>query len=162
MGRKHVATGQRPPGGKRPGAGRPKGSANTLELGEVKALKAIRLRVPKDADPEVAQLADRALQRIVEVMEEGVSPLHSRAVLAAATRIREEACGPLTQRLEHTGADGGPLVVEIREFTEAPAEEVAASTCAAVNPNASGDEPLTCTRRVGHMGGHSWEVPEVA
>jgi hypothetical protein len=116
--RRHRATGKRPPGGSRPGAGRPQGSSNTLEYGEVRALKAVRLRVPTGATPELEHLAGRALERIVDVMEERVSSFQARAVLSAATRIREEACGPLAQKLEHSGPEGGALVVEVRSFAE--------------------------------------------
>lgn len=101
--RKHVATGKRPPGGLRERAGRPKGKQNSLEYGEVAAIAATKLRVPEAADPAVKQLAARALVRIADVMEEGVWEKQGRNVLAAATRIREEACGPLAQKVEHSG-----------------------------------------------------------
>ncbi len=110
--RKHQATGK-PRGGKRPGAGRPEGSANTLGYGEVRAVKACRLRVPADATPEQAELADRALQRLVDVMEEKVFYQVAGTVLGAATRVREETCGPLKQKHELTGADGEPLSISI-------------------------------------------------
>lgn len=90
-------------GGKRSGAGRPKGSKNTLNYGEVAAIAAAKLRPPpSEAPPEVHQLAARALERITDVMEEKVWERQGRNVLAAATRIREEACGPLTQKVEHS------------------------------------------------------------
>lgn len=100
--RKHVSTGK-PRGGKRPSAGRPAGSGNALEYGEVRALGAAKLRVPEAAEVGVKRLADRALERIVDVMEERVWERQGRNVLAAATRIREEACGPLAQKVEHSG-----------------------------------------------------------
>ncbi len=100
--RKHRATGKKPPGGARQGAGRPKGGTNAMEYGEVAAIAATKLRPPPpDAPPEVHKLAARALQRIVHVMEEGVWYQNGRNVLAAATRVREEACGLLTQKVEH-------------------------------------------------------------
>ena len=92
-------------GGRRPGAGRPKGSTNALGYGEAKAVHACKLRLPKDATPEAEYLAQRALQRIVDVMEGGVSHLESGSVLKAATRLREEVCGSLTQKVEHSIAD---------------------------------------------------------
>lgn len=89
-------------GGRRKGAGRRKGSENTLDYGEVAAIAAAKLRAPPaDAPPEVHQLAARALQRITDVMEAKVWEKQARNVLAAATRIREEACGLLTQKVEH-------------------------------------------------------------
>lgn len=100
-------------GGKREGAGRPAGSKNVLELGAVRAIKAARLRVPETVTPEAADLADRAQQRIIDVMEEQVHFTSAPSVLKAATRIREEICGVLSQRHEVTGRDGGALVVEV-------------------------------------------------
>ena len=89
-------------GGRRPGAGRPQGSKNTLDYGEVAAVAAAKLRPPPpEAPAEVHQLAARALERITHVMEEKVWERQGRNVLAAATRIREEACGVLTQKVEH-------------------------------------------------------------
>jgi hypothetical protein len=88
-------------GGKREGAGRTKGSKNTLDYGEVRAIGAAKLRVPESAEEGVKRLADRALERIVDVLEERVWEGQARNVMAAATRIREETCGPLTQKVEH-------------------------------------------------------------
>ncbi len=102
--RKHVATGAKPPGGPRPGAGRKPGK-NTLEYGEVKALAAFKLRIPEGASPELENLAGRALERIVAVMEEKVNSFQARNVLSAATRLREEACGPLTQKVQVSGLE---------------------------------------------------------
>jgi hypothetical protein len=115
--RKHRATGHKPPGGKRPGAGRPEGTPNALEYGEVKAVKVAGLRVPEDASPEAKALADRTQQRIIDVMEERVNAFLARPVLQAATELRKEICGEVAKRLEHTGKDGGELVVKVVEFT---------------------------------------------
>jgi len=95
----HMRGGRRTPAG-----GRPKGSTNVLEYGEVAAVAAAKLRIPEQADPAVKHIAGRALMRMLEVMEEKVSDRHARNVLAAATRVREEACGPLGQKLEVTGS----------------------------------------------------------
>lgn len=110
--RKHRPTGT-PKGGTRDGAGRPKGAKNTLTYGQVKGLAACRLRVPDDASPQVIALADRTLERLIAVMEEKVNSFQAGSVLKAATRIREEALGPLAQKHELTGANGGPLSVSI-------------------------------------------------
>lgn len=112
--RKHRATGQKPPGGAREGSGRPEGSKNTLAYGEVKAIKAAGLRVPATATPEAKELADEALGIVADIMRGGVSYLTASHQLKAATRIREEVCGPLAQKLEHSGPDGGPLQVSIQ------------------------------------------------
>lgn len=120
MSRKHRTTGKRPPGGPRAGAGRPKGIKDGLEHGEVKALRVSRLRVPAGASPEAAELADASLQRLVDVMLERVDPFMAGHVLKSAIRLREEVCGPIAQKHEHTGADGGPLTVEIRTYAAEP------------------------------------------
>lgn len=104
MGGASVAKSPSKRGGRRPGAGRPKDSKNVLDYGEVAAIAAAKLRPPPaEAPPEVHQLAARALVRLVDVMEAKVWEKQARNVLAAATRIREEACGPLAQKVEHTG-----------------------------------------------------------
>lgn len=111
--RKHRATGKKPPGGKREGSGRPEGSANTLEYGEVRAIKAAGLRVPEGAHPEARDLADEALGVIIKAMRGEISFVESGIRQKAAVRIREEVCGPLAQKHEHAGHDGGPLQVSI-------------------------------------------------
>lgn len=100
-------------GGKRPGAGRPAGSKNVLGFGEVRAIKAARLRVPETATAEAAELADRAQQRIIDVMEGSVHYMEAGNVLKAATRLREEICGPVAQKHEVTGKDGAPISFRI-------------------------------------------------
>jgi hypothetical protein len=82
-------------------------------LGEVKAIRSMRLRVPDGASPEVADLAGEALEKLVAVMREQVDYTQASHVLKAATRIREETCGPLAQKVEHTGKDGAPLSIVI-------------------------------------------------
>ena len=94
---------KRGPGGKRPGAGRPPGSRNTLPYGAVKAMKVAGLRVPSGATAEERALADRCQERLVDVMEEKVSYLKAYSVLASATRLREEICGKVADKLEHSG-----------------------------------------------------------
>ena len=100
-------------GGKRPGAGRPPGSTNSLPLGAVQAVKAAGLRVPEAATPEQRELADEALGTVVEVMRGQVHYMDAPARLKAATVIRQEICGPVPTKLEHTGADGEPLTVRV-------------------------------------------------
>lgn len=106
--RKHRATGAGR-GGRREGAGRPSGTTNALGMGEVRAVKACRLRVPETATPEQAELADRALQRVIDVMEEQVPYQRATSVLGAAARIREEVCGPVKQKHEVSGPGGAPI-----------------------------------------------------
>lgn len=115
MDRKHVRTGRKPPGGKRPGAGRPPGSKNTLPLGAVAAVKAAGLRVPGSASEAQRELANRALQRIADVLEEGVHFTAAGHVLKAATILREEICGPVKQKVEHSFADMTDEQLEARK-----------------------------------------------
>jgi hypothetical protein len=91
-------------GGKRPGAGRPPGSKDVLPHGAVAAIKAAGLRVPKDATPAERELADRALVRIADVMEERVSSFGAFSVLTAARGLREEICGKVADKHEHGGS----------------------------------------------------------
>lgn len=111
--RKHVATGKKPPGGKREGAGRPAGTWNSLGYGEVKALKIAKLRVPDGASEGEAELAGVALGRMVDVMMDRLHPQSAGAVLKAATTIREEICKPIPKAVEVAGKDGGALVVNV-------------------------------------------------
>lgn len=109
--RKHRRTGN-PNGGKRPGAGRPKGSKNTLPLGSVAAVKALRLRVPKDAPEEHAALADEALGTVVDVMR-GRGGRGALFRLMAAKEVRLEICGPMPKQIQVGGLGGGPVTVRV-------------------------------------------------
>ncbi len=100
-------------GGKRKGAGRLEGSKNTLGYGEVRAIKVAKLRVPDNAPLEVVELADRAQQRIIDIMEGAVHHTQAGFVLKAAVHLREETCGPVAQKVQHQGADGGALTVKV-------------------------------------------------
>lgn len=103
-------------GGKRPNAGRPSGSTNSLPYGAVEAIRSLRLRVPKDAHPDAINLAGEALEAIAKVMR-GVVPASAAGnTLKAAALIRNEVCGPVTQKLEHTGAEGGPLQIVVQKI----------------------------------------------
>jgi len=121
--RPHRATGKKPPGGHRPGAGRPEGTFNALPPGYVQALKGLKHRVPEGTPEPLADVAGTALDRLVDVMMERVEdPQLAAQVLKASTLIRAEICGPPTQRMEHTGANGESLVVEVRKYPKADAE----------------------------------------
>lgn len=110
--RKHRATGK-PRGGTRDRAGRPTGSTNALELGEVRGVKALGLRVPEGAAPDVRALADRAQQRIIDVMEGDVEPFAASTILKAATHLREETCGPIAKQVNLAGANGEQLTINV-------------------------------------------------
>lgn len=144
--RKHRTTGK-PKGGKRTGAGRPEGSISPLGLGEVKAVKACNWQVPADAPEDLKALADRAVQRIADVMEEKVWGKNAMPVLLAATRVRELVCGPTKQRHEVSGPEGGALTIEIRKYaTEgsqwtAPAAQTIPSSPLALSPTVEAPPP---------------------
>lgn len=102
MKRKHVATGN-PRGGQREGAGRPAGVKNVLPIGSVAAVKSLRLRVPESTPEPLAEVADEAFNAIVGVMRsEAFDPGMASARLRAAAMVREEICGPVKQRVEHS------------------------------------------------------------
>jgi len=104
-------SGTRGHGGKREGAGRPvgTGSPHVLGRGERAAIRAAGLRVPKDAPESHVALADRALDVIVDVMDGQVYWQQAGPRLKAATYVRSEICGPVAQKMEHSGAGGAPL-----------------------------------------------------
>ncbi|WP_201756306.1 hypothetical protein [Corallococcus silvisoli] len=71
------------------------------------------LRVPEGASPAAKALADRAFARVVDVLEERVGFQQAGHVLKAATIIREEVCGPVAQKVQHSGPDGQALSINI-------------------------------------------------
>jgi len=75
-----------------------------LEQRAIRVVAPRGIRHPKDIPPEYAHLADRAFQRIVDVMEEEVHSKRAKGVLSAAIEIREEICGPKVQRIELNGS----------------------------------------------------------
>jgi hypothetical protein len=81
----------------------------------VRAVEALRHRVPEGTPAEIADIADEAFGTIVAVMRGQVPSFmgHASAVLRASTYIREEVCGPVAQKLEHAGKDGEALAVTI-------------------------------------------------
>jgi hypothetical protein len=60
----------------------------------------LRHRVPPDAPRALAEVADYAFVRIVDVMNEQVDPIHATNVLKAAGMIRDEVCGPVVKKIE--------------------------------------------------------------
>ncbi len=82
----------------KPGTGRKQGSKNNGLYGSRRALKTLHWRVPADAPKDVARLADKALDCIVDIMRH---PRPGAAdALKAAAMIREEICGAVARRLE--------------------------------------------------------------
>ena len=105
-----------PRGGARPGAGRPKGSGLSPKVRPTsKMIRAAGYRVPDDAPPEMRALADRALQRMTDVMEECVEPPAAPSVLKAAVAVREEVCGPVEKRIQISGSLEALLTASLQE-----------------------------------------------
>ena len=105
--RRHRATGRKPPGGDRPGAGRKKGTKDSRPRephGTAVAIEALKHRIPEGTPPELEKMANTALRRIWDVMEQLVPYQHAPSVLKAAGMTREEICGPVTQRLDLSGS----------------------------------------------------------
>jgi hypothetical protein len=96
----------------KPGPGRPPGSDNALPLGAVGAIKSLRHRLPEGLPEEVVEVADRAMGTVIAVMD-GKIYHDTMARLGAAKYVREEICGPIAQKIEHTGLEG--LAERIRE-----------------------------------------------
>lgn len=82
-----------------PGPGRPVGTSNALPTGMVSAIKGLRYRVPPDMPEPLAEVADDALQTVIDVMN-GKVLRGSLARLGAARTLRDEVCGPLAQKLD--------------------------------------------------------------
>ncbi|MXV35956.1 MULTISPECIES: hypothetical protein [unclassified Saccharibacter] len=82
-------------GGKRPGAGRPKGAVNKVTAN----IRALAQEHGKDA-----------LEILVKIAKTGEN---ETARISAAKEILDRAYGKATAHLEHSGPDGGPIT-EIR------------------------------------------------
>jgi hypothetical protein len=57
-------------------------------------------RLPEDAPPEVRELADHFLQKIVDVADGKVHSRKAGSVLKAAVEGRKELCGPIAQKVD--------------------------------------------------------------
>lgn len=104
-----------PSGGKRQGAGRPKGATGALPLGAVAAIKALKHRIPEGTPTELADYAGEAFAAVIEVMRKP-DVRGAFAKLQAAASLREEICGPVPKKHELTGKDGGPLEFTVKEI----------------------------------------------
>lgn len=85
-------------GGKRPGAGRPKGAKD---------------RLTREAGATLSDLARQhtaaALQTLVDIAKDGES---EAARVSAANALLDRGYGKPPQAFEHTGKDGGPIQTE--------------------------------------------------
>ena len=94
-------------GGRRPGAGRPRGSRSVLPQGTKRALKAYS-GIPQEAlnHPQVV----RALKVITEIMEGKHANRHVQTRLQAATMVFEIFAGKPTNKSQ---IDTGPSLAEL-------------------------------------------------
>lgn len=93
-----------PSGGKRPGAGRPKGRLNAVTR-EIRAL--------------AQEYTEEALRALVRVMRDKKAP--SAAVVAASTTIIAYGHGKPRQAVEHSAPGGGPVEIKVTRTIVRPA-----------------------------------------
>lgn len=96
-------------GGKRQGAGRPKGVSEPLPRGSVKALRFLARRTPKDAVPDDHEAIALVEQRVTDVLAGKVHASIASAVLKAACVVADGVCGTAEQKHVLSGPDGGPV-----------------------------------------------------
>lgn len=90
-------------GGKRTGAGRPKGAANKATI---------------DIREAAQQYTELALRTLVQVAESGDS---AAAKVAAANAILDRGHGKPKQSVEASGPDGGPIATSVSvRFVDVP------------------------------------------
>lgn len=93
-------------GGKRPGAGRPRGASHRASEAEKAGL-----------EERARAHTKTALDTLVEVAQTGES---DAARVSAATALLDRGYGRPRQQLEHAGKDGGPLTVQVVRFGDDP------------------------------------------
>ncbi len=82
----------------------PESASGSLPPNYVKQFQKLRrLRSEGEIEPEEEELVARALQRMIDVMEQRVPPSYASFVLNAAVKIREEALGMMTSKVEVRG-----------------------------------------------------------
>lgn len=94
-------------GGRRPGAGRPKGSKGTLPHGAVQVLDAARVakrRLGKDPDPSDLAALELVYKRVGDVLAEDVDYRQAGHVLKAGAMVADALAGPIAQKVEHGGS----------------------------------------------------------
>lgn len=81
-----------------------------LPRGAVGLIKALRHRIPEGTPPEVAEVGDRALQTLIDVMD-GKGGRYANQRLLAAKAVRDEIAGPQVLKVQHTTAEAHAEVV---------------------------------------------------
>lgn len=102
-------------GGRRPGAGRPKGSPN-------KRKKKIAL--------EAAERGITPIEVMLEIMKKHYEAGRMAEALDAAAKAAPY-CHPKLQAIQHTGKDGGPILTSAADMTD---EQLAAIIAGASRP----------------------------
>lgn len=116
-------------GGRRPGAGRPRGKPALPPKANIKERNDI-------ADAAKAY-AEYALQALIDVATNGKS---ESARVTAATALLERGYGRPRQAVEHSGPQGGPIEVHIDQLRDRLASRVAGL---ATRMGTNGDHPAT-------------------
>jgi hypothetical protein len=93
-----------------------------LSPADYEAIAAARIRIPKTATPVEAKIAQRGLERLIEVMEGRVPFRKANAALKAAVMVREEICGPIQRTVEVKG--GLSLEALVSAASAAPVVDV--------------------------------------
>ena len=91
-----------PRGGPRPGSGRPKGARSAATKEHIATLSEL-----------AREHTDTAIAALVSVATSSES---DSARVSAATALLDRAYGKPVQAVEHSGEDGGPLVVEVIKY----------------------------------------------
>lgn len=97
-----------PRGGSRPGAGRAKGAVNKETAAKIEAVKASGLEMPLDY--------------MLRVMNDTSADHDRRADMAKAAA---PYCHARLATVEHTGKDGGKILVELVQFSDGADEDQA-------------------------------------
>jgi hypothetical protein len=93
-----------------------------LTAADYEAIRAAKVRIPEKATPVEVTLAQRSLERMVEIMEGRVPFRKANAALKATVALREEICGPIQRTVNVQG--GLSLEALVSAATAAATTEV--------------------------------------
>jgi hypothetical protein len=110
-----------PPGGKRPGAGRPKGSPNKATVEMKNCLQKLFDKKFNDLDEMIDETRNGIeIEKTMTVDGKSVTVLgrlNADPGKAADLMLKlAEFCHPKLGRMEHTGAAGGPIEFTVRDL----------------------------------------------